>query len=293
MSQVEIIDTIPAFLHFWAEIRDEPLTAQIEAWASQYMARWPELLAKQVEDYEGQGEDWRAVAQERVFPSLGDKIAAMQTAHSNLKELCGPLYDRAEHTLGFQSDAVFVIYVGVGCGAGWVTKYQDTPAILLGLENLVECGWGEPPALAGLIAHEVGHLAHFHWRAQHGKAEEGSGPWWQIYEEGFAQRCEHLVMGEDTWHMRIGAAGDWLAWCQAHQRWLASEYLRVADGDGSLRPFFGSWYDIEGYSQTGYYLGHAVIRLLEQELSLRQIALLDAEDGRLRGCLARIAAGDA
>lgn len=30
------------------------------------------------------------------------------------------------------------IYVGDGCGAGWVMTYQDLPAILFGLENMAE-----------------------------------------------------------------------------------------------------------------------------------------------------------
>jgi hypothetical protein len=192
--------------------------------------------------------------------------------------------------LGFESDTVFVIHVGIGCGAGWVTSYQGNTAILFGLENIAECGWSEPPALTGLVAHEIGHLAHFHWRARHGMPL-GSGPWWQIYEEGFAQRCEHLILGADSWHMNGAREGDWLAWCQANKRWLSAEFLRVAGEGGSVRPFFGSWYDIQGQSQTGYYLGHELMRELESSLEIREIALLDGDDPRLQASLLKLAEG--
>jgi hypothetical protein len=290
IANIEIIDTFPDFLSFWADARHRPVEQQVEGWAQEHMAAWPELLAKQIQDYGSQGEDWRAIARQKVFPFLAERLPAMGTAHKNLRDLSGPLYARAREVLGFESEAVIVIYAGIGCGAGWVTTYQDTPAILFGLENIAECGWSQPPALSGLVAHEIGHLAHFHWRAQQG-APPGSGPWWQLYEEGFAQRCEHLVQGTETWHMNEGGEGNWLAWCQGHKGWLAAEFQQMADEGKPVRPFFGSWYDIRGHSQTGYYLGHELICELESSMDLRQIALIDSDDPRLRTTLRRMAQG--
>ncbi|HDQ70662.1 MAG TPA: hypothetical protein ENN19_01025 [Chloroflexi bacterium] len=169
-------------------------------------------------------------------------------------------------------DVTFVIYVGIGCGAGWVTRYEDTPAILLGLENIAECGWCDAPTLKGLLAHEMGHLAHFHWRAEEEKPP-GTGPWWQLYTEGFAQRCEHLIMGRESWHM--GMEDNWLSWCQENSVRLAREFLSAMDEGRAVRRFFGSWYEIEGRSQSGYFLGCEAIERLEDELSLKEIALLD------------------
>ena len=84
-------------------------------------------------------------------------------------------------------------------------------------------------------------------------------------------------------------AGDWLAWCRDQERWLAAHFLETVDAGDSVRPFFGSWYDIRGRSQCGYYLGHQLIKQLETELSFKEIALLDPDDGRLRHELERIA----
>jgi hypothetical protein len=285
MPAVTLIDTFPAFLAFWEVARHLPLEAQIDAWISEYMSGWPELLAKQQEDYASEGYDWRQVARERVFPHLDERLPAMRTAHDHLVAIGEPTYARAQRALDFDAEAIFLIYVGIGCGAGWVTHYQETPAVLFGLENVAEEGWTDPITLAGLVAHETGHLVHFYWRDQHG-CPKGSGPWWQLYTEGFAQRCEGLILGEESWHMAASAGqGDWLAWCRANRGWLAAEFLRAVDGGEPVRPFFGSWFELRGRKQTGYFLGHEVIRQLEIGMTLQEIALLDPADDRIRHAL--------
>lgn len=65
----------------------------------------------------------------------------MRIAHRNLPEVIANVYERGLQTLGFNSDLTCVIYVGIGCGAGWATSYRQQPAILFGLENIAEEGW--------------------------------------------------------------------------------------------------------------------------------------------------------
>ena len=291
MGSCNVVDAFPAFLELWPTIQHETVDGQVEAWAGRYMAGWPELLAKQQACYAEDGEDWREIAREKVFPRLAERLAGMEKAHGCLLTLVEPVYARAQEILGFDSDMVAVIYAGIGCGAGWVTTYQGLPAILFGLENAAEEGWTGQETLAGLVAHEIGHVAHHHWRQRQG-LPSGSGPWWQLYCEGFAQRCEHLIRGGDSWHMALQAEG-WQDWCRANEAWLAAEYLRVVDAGESLRPFFGSWYDILGWKQTGYYLGHCVIRRLEARIGLHRIALLDEIAPVMRLGLERLAAGEA
>jgi hypothetical protein len=289
VSRYCIIDTFPQFRSFWKAAQHKPMAAQIDTWASEYMSQWPELLEKQVDDYKSEEEDWRQIARDKVFPFLGQRLPAMETAHQNLLRFCAPLHDSAQRVLEFESDINFVIYVGIGCGAGWVTTFDNTPAILFGLENIAECGWIHPPELTGMLAHEIGHVAHFHWR-ETSSIPNGSGPWWQLYTEGFAQRCEHLILGEDTWHMRgKGRGDDWLDWCQDQKSWLADEFLQRVDAGESVRPFFGSWFEIRGRKQCGYFLGHELIRRLEIGLDLKEIALLDSSDARIRLELEKLA----
>jgi len=45
------------------------------------MASWPTLFEMQVADYTEQGEDWRQVAREMVFPSMTGKLPAINRAY--------------------------------------------------------------------------------------------------------------------------------------------------------------------------------------------------------------------
>jgi hypothetical protein len=288
---LEIIDTFPDFLSYWNEAKGQPLERQIESWKSTYMASWPELLQKQINDYESDGFEWRDIARERIFPTLDSRLPEMRIAHKNLLAIAPPVLDQASQELNWKSDIVVLVYVGIGLGAGWATSYGNRPAILFGLENIAECGWIDHDALSGLVAHEFGHLTHFH-RRKEADLGIGSGPWWQLYTEGYAMRCEQMLVGEDSWHMRDrGSGGNWLEWCKSHTRWLAAEFLRRVQMEKSVTPFFGSWYDLQGYRQTGYYLGHELIRDLESEMTLDEITLLSEDDPRLMNSVTHLAEG--
>jgi hypothetical protein len=284
-----LIDTFPAFLTFWNQVRRKSLDDRMELWASEYMSAWPELLAKQLDDYASQNLDWRQVAREKVFPHLASRLPAMQAAHKNLLEACGPIHARAQKVLGFDDPMTFVIHVGIGCGAGWATTFGGSPAVLFGLENLAECGWEDPETIRGLVAHELGHLVHFAWRAQGGKPT-GSGPWWQLYEEGFAQECESRILDTDAVHQAgSGEEQDWLSWCRENKSWLAGEFLRRVDAGQPVKDFFGSWFEIQGHSETGYFLGQELIRELEKRSSLQEVALLEDLEAAARPVLERMA----
>ena len=246
------------------------------------MSSYPELFEKQVNNYSDQNYDWNKVAVEKVFPFLDDRLPVMQEARENLLKICPSVHSKAQQVLGFDVDTTFVIYVGIGCGAGWATTFQEKPAVLFGLENVAECGWSNADAIHGLIAHELGHVFHYHWRAQN-KKEPGEGVWWDLYEEGFAQRCEALVNELKPWHQAIG--NDWLEWCESHKSWLADKFIQTVDAGQPVNIFFGSWFDIEGRSETGYYLGCELIRELEKKYSLKEIALLEDIETRSRAIL--------
>ena len=68
-------------------------------------------------------------------------------------------------------------------------------------------------------------------------------------------------------------------------RWLAAEFLRRVDQGEDMRPFFGSWFDLRGKKQTGYFLGHELIARLQQRMSLRDVALLTDIESHLRPLL--------
>jgi hypothetical protein len=195
----------------------------------------------------------------------------MRKARRNLLKLCPEVCSKAEQSLGLDTNAYLVIYVGIGCGAGWVTTFRDRYSILFGLENIAECGWSDPEALTGLISHELGHVLHYNLRLQNGK-KLGSDAWWQLYTEGFAQECEARLTASA--HQETEDS-DWLEWCRQNKRWLAVEFIKAVNKGVPVNAFFGSWFEIDGHSETGYFLGHEVIKALAETMSFREIALLD------------------
>ncbi|HLO14421.1 MAG TPA: hypothetical protein VK206_06310 [Anaerolineales bacterium] len=249
------------------------------------MAEWSELLDKQLADYVSRREDWQKAASEKIFPYISTRLPAMEVAHRNIILLYPFLCNQAYQKIGLEINATCVLYVGIGCGAGWVTTYQDRPAILFGLENIAECGWSDSNSISGLIAHELGHVIHNTFRKQVSLGD-GDGAWWQLFSEGFAQRCEHLILGQNTWHEGAGSNQNWIAWCQAKKAYLASEFLRFVAEGKDMRPFFGSWYHIDGYSQCGYFLGHEAVKELELSgMSIREIGMLEKPENQLRETL--------
>ena len=288
MPICEILDTIPAFLNVWHDVSNDDIDTQIDAWLELYKTRWPDLLQKQLDDYASLNEDWRATAKERIFPALPERLPKMRTAHDNLLKICDDIYGRCQKVAGFDSDLVCVFYFGLGCGAGWATEYGGKPAILFGLENIAEEGWQDQDRLAGLMAHELGHLVHFEWRKQV-ELPDGDSPWWQLYTEGFAQYCEGILLEKPSWHMQSAGTKHWYEWCQDNQGWLVSEFLRRIDQGEDMRPFFGSWFELRGYKQTGYFLGHEIIKVMREQMSLLEIAMLNDIEGNLRPLLFQLA----
>ena len=82
----------------------------------------------------------------------------------------------------------------------------------------------------------------------------------------------------------------WLDWCREHRSWLAREYLSRLNELASVKDFFGSWFDLVGYKQTGYYLGHEVVRRLEGQQSLKEIARLPDLQARVLDVLEQLSA---
>lgn len=277
-EQCEVLDTFKDFSACWEYACFKSIDEQIQLWQNSYMKKYPELLDKQVQNYKIENVDWREIAK-KIFPTLPLRMRFMQKARNNILAIYKSICAKASLRLGLDFDIILVIYVGIGCGAGWAATYSGQPAILLGLENIAEQKWHTKNKLQGLISHEIGHLAHMNWRDEWETFEKlEEDPLFQLYSEGFAQRCEHIILGKETWHMAQNT--DWLSWCKQNKSWLAKKFLGKLKKHESVREFFGSWFNIQGKIQTGYFLGHAFICELEKTRSLREMALLDVENVR-------------
>lgn len=270
------IDTFDDFVQYWSRACSETQEQKLQLWETVYMRKHPDLLEKQTRQYEEAGFHWQTIASERVFSRLGGLLPSMKKARDNLPHVCRSIYEQAVQALDFDSSVVFVIYVGIGCGAGWATYYQGLPACLLGLEKIAELGWHSEEQLSELVSHEIGHLAHMTWRDESEEFERHeTDPLFLLYSEGFAKRCEHIILERESWSQ--ADSENWLPWCRTHIQWLAKEYLERADNGKPVNDFFGDWLNVQGRSQTGYYLGWTCIVWLEETFSLREMASLPFE----------------
>jgi hypothetical protein len=126
--------------------------------------------------------------------------------HDLLVARAGPVFRKASTLFEVPLEPRFVIHVGIGVGAGWGTRFGGHRAVLFGLENAAEMGWTSRQLVEALIVHELGHLAHQEWRARAKLAEHPGrvGPYWRLYDEGFATRFELEVAGHVRWPTQPG-----------------------------------------------------------------------------------------
>lgn len=228
----------------------------------------------QRKSYEDYSLTWKEVAKKKVLPYLEERYPLMVEARKNLLKYIPIIYDKAVKKLNIDFPISFVLHVGIG-SAGWAHFYDGKRAVLLGLEMIAEENWVDEKSIKGLVAHEIGHHYHLNLR-ENNDLERGESSFWDLYEEGIAQRCEHIVLDKNSWHMK-NIADDWLDYCKDNNDKLAKKYLDWIEKDKNTNEFFGNWYDIDGYSMVGYYLGHEVIKYLEKSYGLDEISIFSLE----------------
>jgi len=295
MPSYDLVDTFPAFLRSWRELRTMPPDRQVEAWRRDYLRPWPDLARVQIQTYRDARQDWRAVARRRVFPALDARLPAMHRIRANLRTAFPVAVARCRAKFALDFPPQFVIHVGIGTGAGWATELRGRPTVLFGLENAAELGWTSPAAATALVEHELSHLIHDQWRrrARADRLRDPAGPWWRLYVEGFATRCE-AVLGGESLPRSPSSHPSWSAWCRRNRARLAARFLSATRRHGSVDRFFGSWWNIDGYVETGYFLGAAVVEDWERGASLREISTWSPARvrSRARASMVRLAAGN-
>lgn len=258
-----IIDTFDRFQIFWKKYKNKNIASQIQGWQVYYLNKWPELLEKQMVSYKEDKLDWATVAKKRVFPMLSKRMVEVRKAHSLVIKELPTAIQKAKNKLNFRKKIIGVVYVGIGCGAGWATTYNGNLAVLMGLENIVDCRWFQKKSIRGLIYHEIGHLYHDHLMNM-GKKHPKNDAYQTLYQEGFAQRIEHIIQGKETWHESMGInPPNWKRWCEENISLIAKYFVKNQNDIVKLRKLFGHWYNYKGMKQCGYYLGHEVIKQLQ------------------------------
>jgi hypothetical protein len=63
-----------------------------------------------------------------------------------------------------------------------------------------------------------------------------------------------------------------------HEGYLARRYLEAMHEKEKRRRFFGSWLEIDGWRQTGYFLGCRIVQRMAKSMSLREIAIVNDDE---------------
>ncbi len=187
-----------------------------------------------------------------------------QTVIDTLKDNLSKLFDK-------EPDINIVLYLGLCNGAGWATTLDGKNTVLLGIEKIIELGWGDETNMRALILHEIGHL----WHKLNGnlhipeytKRRKGIA---HLYCEGVAMVCEHILCGDDEFYHQD--KNGWLNWCYENENDIKKEYLRRLNEKESVQDFFGDWCSYNGRSDVGYFLGCRFVRFLMKTNSLKEIA---------------------
>lgn len=275
----EIIDIYSHFDLFWQSASNLNDADYIDAWFSIFMKNHLILREKLIKEYESDGYDWKSVVKEYVFTDLKKNASTFASIGRKLHNLIPSIHVKCQEIFQIEFPIHYVIYIGIGMGAGWATSLNNKAAVLLGLENILQCGWTTEKRLRPLVAHEVGHLIHLKERGCKDFKFHNDNLLFSIYEEGVAMWAEHQIMGFDDWHMQEGQ-DNWVDWCYEHKHFLAQKFLQEyhQNEDQTSKNFFGSWFNIEGKTQTGYYLGHEIIKEWKKALSFKEIATLQEKE---------------
>lgn len=262
---MRVIDTYPAVCSMADKMGG---LFQLPLWKTYAGGVSPSLPGKILSDIAGY--DFRT----QILPVVQGALnapARMAQAHLSFVRALSFLSGRFRPVLGEEPDVDILLYFGLCSGAGWATRLDGRPAVLLGLEKIVELGWEGEGDMAGLLAHEIGHLWHQSCLGEAADAPEGPDKSvWPLWEEGLAMVCEQELCGRPgLFHQDKDG---WLDWCRENRRALHREYLRRALCGESVQDFFGDWVQYRGHSDIGYFLGCDFVRHAAADCGLRGAA---------------------
>jgi len=236
-----------------------------EHYASHISTELPEKLKLDSRDYNFDND---------IIPVMNltmSNYAKLELAHNSFLKATDNLSEKIINVCGVELQADIIFYLGLCNGAGWATEMNGKPAVLLGVEKIIELDWCDYKSMVSLIYHELGHIWHNSVSDVHKQAKL---PIVQLYREGVAMYFEQLIMG-DFGHYHQNKNG-WLDWCQENKSTLKAEYLRRLDANESTQEFFGDWCNYQGYSDVGYYIGCEFIKWLSEKYALNDLAKLDS-----------------
>lgn len=197
--------------------------------------------------------------------------------HQSFLVVTDSLKEIIHEKLNADLDVTIVLYLGLCNGAGWATQLGNHPAVLLGMEKILELGWSNISDMRGLLYHELGHIWHFSLR---GEVECPLTPKdraiWQLYTEGMAMYAEQRLCSDTGFYHQD--KNGWLDWCKSNKALLFQEYHRRINTGESVQDFFGDWNQFLGHSDCGYFIGAELINHLSKTFDNHALSKLDLND---------------
>ena len=280
---MEIIDSYPDIIRLFARMAGRFDLASWHRYAEAISPELAELCRADSARYDFDAQVLPVLARAMARP---DKLAE---AHASFFAATKGLAARAQAAFGVRIPARIIFYLGLCGGAGWATRLDGQPAVLLGAEKIIELDWCDPATLRGLVEHEVSHLWHDVTGTLYCDTETpGEAALWQLYQEGIATYGQQLLAGDAGYYHQN--RNGWLDWCQTRRQPLLAEYKRRVDQHESVQDFFGDWCSYQGYSDIGYYLGGQLARYLVERCSRAE--LLNQTPEGIYAALRALAASD-
>lgn len=208
-----------------------------------------------------------------VLDSLIKNKTLAEKAHNSFLKVTNDLSQKIIDKFGVDLDVTIIFYLGLCNGAGWATGLGGKPAVLLGIEKIVELNWCDESSMIALIYHELGHIWHFLFEKKSpfdfSKKDKAVR---QLYREGIAMTFEQILCGDmNYFHQDIDG---WLDWCNKNEKAIKSEFLRRIQNNESVQDFFGDWESYEGHCDVGYFLGSRFVQYMMKDYSFQEIAVL-------------------
>ncbi|MCI9402667.1 MAG: hypothetical protein HFF04_03205 [Oscillospiraceae bacterium] len=213
-----------------------------------------------------------------VLHSAWRDRAGRQRLHRSFLAATAGLEEKVRSAFGQCPEVDIILYFGLCGSAGHATRLHGRPAILLGLEKILELHWEEPRSMLGLVYHELGHIYQDQFGVLDRPAETPQLAFlWQLFAEGVAMYFEQTLTGDPTFYQQD--VDGWLSWCDAHFGQIKADF----DADLSTMTFstqrwFGDWVRYEGHGDVGYYLGCRFVRFALERIPFHRLISLDLSD---------------
>lgn len=271
-----LIDLFDDFAIRFESVKEKTPENVFKLWTDFYSNKKEDIKEICLNDYTDSPNHPFEVFTEHVYPLLIENWNEFIITHKNFKSLYKEIKQWFNLKYSIDEDFYFIFLVDLGNGAGWVTKYKNKHCIFLGAVNIVDLKWYDKEKFSSLILHEMAHVYHFISREKKGlKYDYDDGDFiWRLYAEGVAERFKQYFKKSDCYIERFDSKR--VNWFNKNFSKLCILYYEYMIKNKKEYDFYGNWNDIEGYSESGYYIAPEFIKFIEKkyELELNDVIYL-------------------